>query len=81
MKSMILATLALAAGAAAALAQASDEEQQRIDAALAAMQCEVDPRNVEVEPGGFVLDDVICADGQYDMVLDKAFEVRERRKE
>ena len=62
--------LALVAAPAAALAQASDEQQAKIDEVLAGMHCEVDPANVEVEDGSFDLDDVMCADGQYDVKLD-----------
>jgi hypothetical protein len=76
------AALALVLIAAPALAQeASEEQQAKIDEALAAMQCEVDPANVEVEDGSFDLDDVMCADGQYDIVLDAGYAVTERRKE
>ena len=46
-----------------------------------AMQCEVDPANVEVDDGNFDLDDVICADGQYDIKLDANYAVTEERKE
>jgi hypothetical protein len=73
--------LALALAPAAALAQASDEQQAKIDEVQAGMQCEVDPANVEVEDGSFDLDDVMCADGQYDIVLDAGYAVTERRKE
>jgi hypothetical protein len=77
----ILMSLALAAAPVAALAQATDEPQARIDEVLAGMQCEVDPANVEVEEGVFDLDDVMCADGQYDIKLDAAYAVTEQRKE
>jgi hypothetical protein len=77
----ILTALAAMALPAAALAQATDEQQAKIDEVLAGMQCEVDPANVEVGDGGFDLDDVICADGQYDVELDASYAVTERRKE
>jgi hypothetical protein len=77
-----VAALTLALIAAPALAQeASEEQQTRIDEVLAGMQCEVDPANVEVDDGNFDLDDVICADGQYDIKLDANFAVIEQRKE
>jgi len=76
-----LTALVLAAAPAVAFAQTTDEQQARIDETLASMQCEVDPANVEVEEGAFDLDDVMCADGQYDIKLDPAFAVTERRKE
>ena len=53
----------------------------KIDEVLAAKTCEVDPANVEVEDADFDLDDVMCADGQYDIKLDANFAVTEERKE
>jgi hypothetical protein len=77
-----LAVFALAAAPAQALAQeASEAQQTRIDEVLAGMQCEFDPANVEVADGTFDLDDVMCADGQYDIKLDANFAVTEQRKE
>ena len=68
--------------AAPAFAQdATPEQITAIDEALAAMQCEVDSDNIEVEDGMFDLDDVICADGQYDVKLDANYAEVERRKE
>lgn len=77
---ILMAALALAVPWPA-FAQATADQQARIDAVLAEMKCEVDPENVEVENGVFDLDDVVCADGQYDIKLDAAFAVTERRKE
>jgi len=76
------AALVLALTGAPVLAQeASDEQMTRIDEVLAGLQCEVDPANVEVDDGTFDLDDVICADGQYDIKLDANYAVTEQRKE
>ena len=62
--------------------KATDEQIAAIDAALAAVSCEVDPANIEVEEdGSFDLDDVICADGQYDVKLNADYTEKERRKE
>ena len=77
----ILMALAVMAAPAVAYAEASGEQQAKIDEVLAGMQCEVDPANVEVEDGSFDLDDVMCADGQYDIVLDAGYAVTARRKE
>lgn len=78
----LLATAALMLLAAPAFAEATPEQIAAIDAKLAEMQCEVDPDNIEVEDdGGFDLDDVICADGQYDVVMDADLNVTEKRKE
>lgn len=75
------AALALATGPAWAETTPAPGQLARIDAALTAMNCEVDHDNVEMEGDTYDLDDVICADGQYDMKLDASFEVTERRKE
>lgn len=72
----------LALTAAPAFADATKEQIASIDAALAAMTCEVDSANIEVEEdGSFDLDDVQCADGQYDIKLNADFSEKERRKE
>ncbi|AXQ93851.1 PepSY domain-containing protein [Cereibacter azotoformans] len=77
-----LAALALVLAATTASAQEADEATvERINALLAEMQCEVDPVNIEADDGGWELDDVFCADGQYDIKLDANFEVTEKRKE
>ncbi|MDH2328890.1 PepSY domain-containing protein [Cereibacter sp. SYSU M97828] len=60
---------------------ATPEQVAAIDAALAEVQCEVDSANIEVEDGIFDLDDVICADGQYDVKMDAEYKELERRKE
>lgn len=60
----------------------TDEDVARIMELLAGMQCEMDEDEIEKEDdGSFELDDVFCADGQYDMELSPAFEVVEKRKE
>lgn len=83
MKRILLA--AVAAGfALPALAdtEATAEQIAAIDAALAAVSCEVDSANIEVEDdGSFDLDDVICADGQYDVMMNADYTEASRRKE
>lgn len=88
MKRILLATaltgFSLTGLALPALAdtEATPEQIARIDEVLAAMTCEVDSDNIEVEDdGSFDLDDVICADGQYDVKLNADFTEKERRKE
>ncbi|ABA78742.1 PepSY domain-containing protein [Rhodobacter sphaeroides] len=79
-----LATLAivLAAKTTGAVAQEVDEATVgKINAMLTEMQCEVDPVNIEADDGGYELDDVFCADGQYDIKLDANLAVTEKRKE
>lgn len=85
MKKLLLATV-LTAFAMPAFAdddaKARAEQIAGIDAALTAVSCEVDPANIEVEDdGSFDLDDVICADGQYDVKMNADFTEKERRKE
>ena len=82
----LLITVLLAGFAMPALAdddeKATAEQIAKIDEALAAMRCEVDADNIEVEDdGSFDLDDVICADGQYDVKLNADYSEKERRKE
>ena len=83
MKRILLAAM-LTAFAAPAFADDDPTAEQiaGVDEALAAMTCEVDPDHIEVEDdGSFDLDDVICADGQYDIKLNADFSEKERRKE
>jgi hypothetical protein len=73
---------ALALLPAAAVAQEIPAETvTRIQAMLTGMQCEVDPANIEASGEGYELDDVFCADGQYDMNLDKDLAVVDKKKE
>ncbi len=73
--------LVLAVSAPAYADEVSEEDITRINALLAEMQCEMDEEEIEVEDEGFELDDVFCADGQYDIELNENFEVVEKRKE
>ncbi len=58
------------------------EQIAKITEVLAAQSCDVDPDEIEVEAdGGFDVDDVACLDGQYDVKLDKDFNVIGMRKE
>lgn len=70
-------TLPVAAGAQ----EVPAEKVTAIQAMLKTMQCEVDPANIEADGDGFELDDVFCADGQYDMDLKADLTVAEKRKE
>lgn len=81
-KILLATTLSLFALPAFADDKASPEQVAKIDEVLAAMKCEVDADNIEVESdGSFDLDDVICADGQYDIKLNADYSEKERRKE
>jgi len=59
----------------------TEEEVERINAVLGAMQCEMDDDDIEKEDDGFDLDDVLCAEGQFDIKLDTDFAVVEKRAE
>jgi hypothetical protein len=77
---MAFAAAALLAGAASA-EELSAEAKARIDALMAEMQCQINGE-IEVEADGYEIDDVFCADGkQYDVMLNAAFEVVEKREE
>ena len=84
MRKILLATMLsfLALPALADDDKASAEQIAKINETLAAMSCEVDDDNIELEDdGSFDLDDVICADGQYDIKLNADYSEKERRKE
>lgn len=75
------AGLALGAALPATAADLTDEEVARIMAALAEIQCEMDEDEIEKEDDGYELDDVFCADGQFDMRLDADFNVIDKKAE
>lgn len=80
----IFTAAALIAFAAPAFADddPTPEQIERINEVLAAMSCEVAPDDIEVEDdGSFDLDDVYCADGQFDIKLNADFTEKERRRE
>lgn len=66
---------------AASAAEVPADKQKAIQDMLKTMQCEVDPANIEADGDGFELDDVFCADGQYDMDLNADLSVADKRKE
>jgi len=82
-KSFVAAAFGLAVLTGPALADddPSEEQVSQIMAMLADMQCEMDPSDIEMEDGGFELDDVYCADGQYDIDLDADMQVTNKRAE
>jgi hypothetical protein len=77
-----LATLVLA-GPSFAAAHAVDEATvAAIEAKLAEMKCQMDPADIEMEDGGYELDDVICEGGQQmDIELDADLNEVDRRLE
>lgn len=82
MRKIIITAAALGFFPFAVLAdEVSEEQMTKIDEVLKARSCEVDPANVEVEDGMFDLDDVMCADGQYDLMLDSNYVITKEKKE
>lgn len=65
----------------ASAAEVPADKQKAIQDMLKTMQCEVDPANIEADGDGFELDDVFCADGQYDMDINADLSVADKRKE
>ncbi|WP_108259252.1 PepSY domain-containing protein [Mangrovicoccus ximenensis] len=86
MKSLILSA-ALVALAAPAFAMSHggglpEETVNAIMEKLAAMNCQMDPDDIEAEDEGYDLDDVICEGGQqFDILLDMDFNEVSRRAE
>ncbi len=78
---LLAAAMAFGAGNVALADDASDEEIARITAALAEIQCEMDPDEIDKEDGSYALDDVFCADGQFDVKMDADFNVTEKNAE
>lgn len=77
---LIAATLALAPAVALAQEVPADVVT-RIQAMLTEQQCEVDADNIEADGEGYELDDVFCADGQYDMDLDANLAIVNKKAE
>jgi hypothetical protein len=76
---MIAAAVSLPLSVAAQ--EVSEETVTQINELLAGMNCQMDPSDIEVEDGGYELDDVMCEDGQYDIELDGNLRETGRRKE
>lgn len=75
----VAASLGIAGGLAPAVADdLTTEEVVQIDQLLDSMQCEVDVEDIEKKADGYELDDVVCADGRYEMELDANLQVVEK---
>lgn len=57
------------------------QELSRIEAVMAELNCRIDPGRVLKQGNEFVLNDVFCADGQFDIRLDGQFRVIAKRVE
>lgn len=79
---LLASAVALALGASASAEETVDEATvEKINAMLTEMQCEMDEDDIERDGDGYELDDVFCADGQYDIELDGDLKVVNKRKE
>jgi len=83
MKTVITAIAALTLAAPAFAEDGPSQEViDKITAKLAEMECQMDPKDIEVEDDGYELDDVICKGGnQFDIELDKDLNETGRRAE
>lgn len=81
MRLTLLTATALALPLAVGAQEVDEATVTRINEMLAGMECQMDPSDIEKEDDGYELDDVMCADGQYDIGLDENLEVTNRRKE
>ena len=83
MKTAIAAISALVLAAPAFAEDGPSQEiVDKIMAKLTEMECQMDPKDIEVEDGGYELDDVICKGGnQFDIELDKDLNETGRRAE
>ncbi|GIT88938.1 MULTISPECIES: PepSY domain-containing protein [Roseobacter] len=83
MKKLFALTAAVLISAPAFASEGPDAATvEKIEAMLAAMECQMDPADIEVEDDGYELDDVICKGGdQFDITLDKDLNETGRRAE
>lgn len=83
MKLMLIPATILALAATPALADkaATPEEVTKIEAALKDMGCNGYDEIEKENEGHFEIDDAQCADGQYDIKLDKDFKLMRKDKE
>lgn len=81
LKTVLVAGALMVLPAAAMAQEVPADVVTKIQAMLTEMQCEVDAENIEADDAGYELDDVFCADGQYDMDLDKDLKVVAKNKE
>ena len=85
MKALLTTAAILGAGTAFAASHGdgpSEEVVAKIMAKLAEMNCQMAPDDIEMEDGGYDLDDVICEGGkQFDITLDADLNETGRRAE
>jgi len=58
----------------------TEDQVMGVQKAIKAMECTVEDTGIETEGSGYEADDVLCKDGQYDVYLDKDFNVTKKVK-
>jgi hypothetical protein len=84
MTRLSIATLAVlfAVVATPVCAEALTEKQvEGVETTIKGMDCTVEDSDITSKGDGYKADDVICKDGNYDMMLDKDFKVTDKKKE
>lgn len=80
MRMLAVATLILFGFSGPAVAaEVSEEAEVAIEKALTEAGCKLG--EVEATDAGYEADDAECADGQYDVKLDKSYAIVEKKKE
>jgi hypothetical protein len=78
---IVALSLMFAAATPAYAMDLTEEQIEGVQKAIKAMGCTVPDDEIEAEGDGYEADDVICDDGQYDVYLDKDFNVINKVKE
>ncbi len=86
MRIFTAATILMMAAATTAYAASEALTEQQIEGVQNAIRgmaegCTVEDTNIEAEGAGYEADDVICKDGQYDVYLDKDYNITKKVKE
>ena len=82
MRILFAATALIFVAATAGNAMDATEDQiMGVQKTIKGMECTVEDDEIEAEGSGYEADDVMCKDGQYDVYLDKDFNVTKKVKE
>lgn len=78
---IVALTLAFAAASSVFAGPVTEQQVEGVQKAIKAIGCTVDDGAIETEGDGYEADDVECKDGNYDMTLDKDFNITGKEKE
>ncbi len=81
MMRIFIAALMVVFAAGTAEAKVSKEVVTGVQKAITESGCTVEADDITVKGDGYKADDVQCKDGQYDVLLDKAFKITKKSKE